>query len=397
MFEICCPGDKLKERLIQRLLDNDHITSYELSLLSNRVNADDLSVIIQHIYDLNETDILALAAVTGETAVFDDAKNDRRNRLFTKKIKRGFGTGKDDKVILVEGDSWYNYPVILTDVIDALSMDNRHAVYSLAKGGGWLLSMLTARKYIEQLSVLHPDLFIISGGGNDIVGDWRLAAVLQQPDKGQQLENCPWAQGLKENAKIIDNQFDSEAFDTGVQYLSKDFYALLMFFHLQYFMVMDGILNGGETKVSKFPGIQIITQGYDYPIPSISKNFGFDPLHWYVPFIRLLLGHGTWLKIPMTIRKIPSEIQRKIVYAAIFFFNEMVIDIGRCFNTDKEKRVLHIDSRNSLGEHGWTDELHARPRHFIQTGKVMSFAIHDVGNQHSTYDHVYVVHKYKDK
>jgi hypothetical protein len=372
MFDISCTRDKLKERLIQRLLDNDHINSYELSLLSNRINADDLSIIIQHIYDLNETDILALAAVTGSLAAFDDAKNDRRNLLFKKKI-------------------------ILTDVIDTLSMDNRHAVYSLAKGGGWLLSMLTARKYVEQLSVLHPDLFIISGGGNDIVGDWRLAAIVQKPDGGQQFAHCPWAQGLKENAKIVDSKFDAQAFDTGVQYLSKDFYALLMFFHLQYFMVMDGILNGGETKVSKFPGIQMITQGYDYPIPSTRLDIGLNPLHWFIPFIRSFLGHGTWLKIPLMIRKVPPEAQRQVVYAAIFLFNEMVIDVGRCFNTDKVKRVLHIDSRNSLGKNGWTDELHARPKHFIQTGKVMSFAIHDKGNQQSTYDHVYVVHKYKDQ
>ena len=58
-------------------------------------------------------------------------------------------------------------------------MENNFAVWSLASGGDWLLNMLSARQYVEELSVLHPDVFLISGGGNDLVGSSRLAAVVE--------------------------------------------------------------------------------------------------------------------------------------------------------------------------------------------------------------------------
>src|SRR5580692_1139376 len=164
MIHHTTPPEKGKDDLIDDLLSND-ISLAELVWLRDQVDAEDLAVIIQRIYDLNERDILGLAAVTGPLKTLDDAKNTRRNNRFTKKMKSGFRKVAENKVVLVEGDSWFNYPVILTDVIDALGMDPRLAIYSLARGGGWLLSMLTARKYVEELSVLHPDIFIISGGG----------------------------------------------------------------------------------------------------------------------------------------------------------------------------------------------------------------------------------------
>jgi len=388
-----CPEHKHKQALIDKLLENN-ISIAELATLSPLVNEKDLANILQHIYDLNEKDILSLAALTGLMAMFDNNKNNRRNDRFTKKITKDFRDDPRNKVVLAEGDSWFNYPVILTDVIDALSMDKSLAVYSLAKGGDWLLNMLTGRKYVEELSVLHPDFFLISGGGNDIVGARRLAAIVQPLTAQNEYEKNPWAKKLKENADTRFIGFDDVKFRAGAAYLSKDFFALLMFFHLQFFFLMNGILNGGRSGESKFPGIAILTQGYDYPIPSTSKNFGWNPLKWYIPFVRLFLGHGTWLKIPLEIRGIyKSEIQRQVMYAMIFLFNEMMIETGAALNKIKPGSVFHIDSRGSIGDDGWTDELHAQPPHFINTGKVFSFCIHDAEHQHknASYGHVYVV------
>lgn len=52
----------------------------------------------------------------------------------------------------------------------------------------------------------------------------------------------------------------------------------------------------------------------------------------------------------------------------IYLFNEMMIDIGRVFSEMLgENRVFHIDSRGSVGQNGWTDELHPLPAHFKKT------------------------------
>ncbi len=185
----------------------------------------------------------------------------------------------------------------------------------------------------------------------------------------------------------------SDDFFDGLEFLSKDFYALLMFFHLQYYFLFKGILQGGGDSTPKFDGIRIITQGYDYPMPSFKTRFGLNPIAWYVPFIRLFLGHGSWLKQPLQIRGINnSENQRKVMYSMIYLFNEMMIEIGSLFNALQPRpRVFHIDSRDSVGKDGWVDELHPRPVHFIKTGQTFVNCIKQ--DRPPTYEHVYVVKK----
>jgi len=380
------PFDPQKGELINKLLKN-RITPEELDRLRRcPVTADDLSDIIQHIYDLNEKYILELSRVEGLLRKLDDIKNRRRNKFFIKKIKSmSSNNGKKFKVILAEGDSWFNYPLILTDIIDRISMENDFAVYSLASGGDWLLNMLTARHYVEELSILHPDVFLISGGGNDLVGSRRLAAVIDTL-AGNEFHQNKWAEDLIKNAKTDIIPLNMDDFTEGVKYLSKDFFALVMFFYLQYSFLISGILNGG-----KFPNIQIITQGYDYPIPSYNKG-SFRLLHWYVPFVRNFLGHGSLLKTPLLIRGITNpELQRKILYAMIYLFNEMMIQVGYLFNETFPGQVFHIDSRGSVGNNGWTDELHPLPKHFIKTGEVFVHCIRK--DLPATFDHTYVVGK----
>lgn len=383
-----------KKILIEKLLAND-ISLSQLVHLREMVDANDLSVIIQKIYDLNEKHIFELSAIDAMTLKFDRKKNEARNQRFDKKIKQGFRKlgDKNKQVILVEGDSWFNYPIILTDVIDRVCMEEDLAVCSIASGGDWLLNMLSAREYIEELSVLHPDWFLISAGGNDLVGSRRLATILKPEGDSKEFDNNEFTGYLLNSADTTFVPFEKEKFERGLDFLSKDFYALLMFFHLQYYFLIDGILRGGDKK-SKFPDIRIITQGYDYPIPSFKKNFGLNILKWYIPFVRSFLGHGKWLKLPLQIRGIDKDAdQQNILYAMIWLFNEMMIDMGKFFNEVRGlgDRVYHIDSRNSVGEKGWSDELHPRPRQFMKTGTAFVECIKQTTSP--TYGHVYVVSK----
>jgi hypothetical protein len=378
-----------KQELIEKLLDNTILLS-ELTTLREMVTAADLSVIIQRIFDLNETYIFKLAAVEGMLKRLNRLKNGTRNQRFDEKIKKGFrdlsvsaAPGKK-QIVLAEGDSWFNYPIILSDVIDRIGMEPDLAVYSIASGGDWLLNMLSGREYVEQLSVIHPDWFLISGGGNDLVGSRRLATILQPSGGGDCYALNEWAQQLVDNANTQFVPYDVDKFHDGLQYVSKDFYALLMFFHLQYYFLFSGVLRS-----AKFPQMNIITQGYDYPLPSFSPSFGWDPTKWYVPFIRLFLGHGNWLKKPMQIRGIVGrQQQQNVLYTMIYLFNEMMIELGRLFNRPGALRIFHIDSRGSVGENGWTDELHPRPKQFLATGKRFVDCIRGAAPD---YAHVFVV------
>ena len=384
-----CPPEK--KELIEKLLANT-ILHEELAALRKDIDADDLSFIIQKIYDLNEMYIFKLAALVSMLEKLNAIKNAQRNQVFSKKIREGFRDLNDKShiIVLAEGDSWFNYPIILTDIIDRINMDKDLAVYSIASGGDWLLNMLTGREYVEELSISHPDWFLISGGGNDLVGSRRLATILQ-PDGGSvEYQKNEWAQSLIDNAEKTQVPLQDDFFE-GLEYLSKDFYALLMFFHLQYYFLLKGILKGGGDSAPKFDGIRIITQGYDYPLPSFNYRFGLNPVTWYIPFIRIFLGHGSWLKQPLQIRGInDGEHQRKVMYAMIYLFNEMMIEMGSLFNALQIRpRVFHIDSRDSVGKHGWADELHPRPVHFIKTGETFINCIKQ--DKQPTYGNVYVV------
>ena len=125
-----------RSNLIDCLLAN-RISINQLEDLRDEINAEELSVIIQRIYDLNEKFILDLSAVDGMLRRFNLIKNSNRNYEFGKKIRRGFRDldDKKKKIILAEGDSWFNYPIILTDIIDRIRMENNFALYSLAAGG----------------------------------------------------------------------------------------------------------------------------------------------------------------------------------------------------------------------------------------------------------------------
>jgi hypothetical protein len=388
------PEKKQYYELIKKLLANN-ISRHELVELREHADADDLSYIIQRIYDLNETTILKLAAVETTIEKMNAIKNAQRNQLFFKKIRKGFrelNNNKSHIIVLAEGDSWFNYPVILTDIIDRISMDKDLAVYSIASGGDWLLNMLNAREYVEELSISHPDWFLISGGGNDLVGSRRLATILEPNGNSEEYERNEWARHLISHAEKQEIPLEPCFFD-GLKYLSKDFYALLMFFHLQYYFLINGVLNGGGKHHPKFDGIRIITQGYDYPRPSFKKKLGINPFRWYIPFIRIFLGHGTWLKQPLQIRGInDSENQQRVMYAMIYLFNEMMIEMGGVFNKHQPApKVFHIDSRDSVGKNGWTDELHPKPSHFIKTGETFINCIKQ--KMTPAYGSVYVVKK----
>lgn len=391
------PGVKeRKQELIEKLLGNE-ILHDELIELRDKVNAEDLSTILQRIYDLNESYIYRLAAVETIVEKLNKFKNSQRNQVFFKKINRGFrklnNNSPNDSphiTVLAEGDSWFNYPIILTDIIDRIIMEKDLAVYSIASGGDWLLNMLTGRQYVEELSISHPEWFLISGGGNDLVGARRLATILQ-PDGGSiEFDKNKWTQYLIDDFAEKKEVPLREDFYEGLPFLSKDFYALLMFFHLQYYFLFNGILKTEKDCVSKFEGIKIITQGYDYPIPSHDKQFGINPLRWYIPFVRKFLGHGSWLKTPFQIRGINDKMQQKVLYAMIYLFNEMMIELGDIFNKKHQmRRVFHIDSRDSVGQDGWTDELHPTPVHFIKTGRTFIDCIKQ--KKMPTYGNVYVV------
>ena len=96
--------------------------------------------------------------------------HNKKLRKFNNQIKTDF-TNKnkypDHKIILIEGDSWFEYPLFLNEITDQLTKMSNLAIYSLAAGGDWAANMISSLDYQIEYKNLEPDIFIISGGGND--------------------------------------------------------------------------------------------------------------------------------------------------------------------------------------------------------------------------------------
>lgn len=348
----------------------DPIGFKEFDTLHAKLDFEDLAAITKRIFDLNEGDpINKSEADIGMIGKLNRRAQKRKNDIFFKKIKEG--QRNQLKVILAEGDSWFEFPIYLKDILDNLIHENPDfGVYSLAYGADWLSNIIYEGKYIEDFKIINPDVFLISGGGNDLVGGNRLALMVclkdsnfYYQDKKEEINNT--IKGYEctdaEKRRLLN----------GVSFLNKEFYGLVKTFHLQYMKIIIGINR--NQKNQKKP-IRIITHGYDYPIPSFDKGFGFNPIKSMKPLVKTFLGVGKWLKQPLLLAGITDENDQKdILFAMIYIFNEMLIEVGKNF-----ENVFHIDCRNAVNpKKGWFDELHPESYEFKKIANVFARCINE--------------------
>ena len=334
------------------------------------------------------------ASSVGLLGYLNKKSRDKRAEEFTKRIDNGFrdkAAYPNNKVVLVEGDSWFEYPLFLDDITDDLMKEDNLAVYSLASGGDWAANMISSAEYQNEYLQLKPDIFIISGGGNDIVGDqgitnfvskhpidkhnsflkdYREYVVLRQNKQPVPLCNagfCPIEYHLfTDSMDSFISHIDTANLNkivNGRRYINKNFYRWLVTFKLEYKLLFASLRQLDSVHFNK---LKIITQGYDYAIPSTEKKFG----------IRLLMENGQYLKKPMEKIGINDQYtQESIIMAMMFDFNEMLIELGKEY-----QNIYHVDVRGftSYLEHHdgvknnsyWFDELHPTDPVFAEIAKV---------------------------
>jgi len=310
----------------------------------------ELRKLILRIFDINERSLLAESdATSGMMGKFNRISQNYRTKKYFKKIKDprfNRNSGKH-KIIVAEGDSWFQFPVFVKDIIDWLTERNQHyAIYSIAAGGDWLTNMIYDGKYVEQLSIHKPDVFLISGSGNDLVGSSRAALMA---DKNARFPKYNSINEIKD--KLLSVEEKNEIL--GVQnFITKEFYAFIKTMELQYWKIIDSINR-------KYPQMKIIIQGYDYAIPSYRHTFD-----WRYPWkfiVNGVLRSGKWLIEPLRIKGfINPEEQRIIVKTFIFELNFMMMNLVKKFHN-----VYHVDARGTAkGPNDWFDELHLKSHVF---------------------------------
>jgi hypothetical protein len=300
-----------------------------------------------------------------------------RNELYYKKISDGFRTNSNNnKVVLMEGDSWFLFPTIglskiarkdfVLDIGDHLIEKPDVAVYNLAYGGDWLSHILYESKYVDQLDLIEPDVFLISGGGNDMVGGKRIKQFVKSAKyQGLEIDSSSSIGILYSNRLNITKQkgINIEKYKLGLKYINDKFIDFLNVMFIQYFSLFVRIYKNTD----KFKNLVTITQGYDYAIPSRDNTSFFEIAH---KAVNLFLKNGNWLIVPLEEKGITkSEDQQAIVYSMIYEFNEMLLLFHK---TPFFENVYHCDNRDTAkSKDDWFDELHLESEKFKEVADRM--------------------------
>jgi hypothetical protein len=362
--------------------------------------------VIKRIFDINE--VLSTAAVVEAR---NSASSDLLGKLngletkwrrdfFDKKIRNNFRADKNKYVVLAEGDSWFQFPKAVLkwhflgtyftkDIIRQLMEADNLAISTIAAGGDWLANMLDnqSQQYVDKLSTIQPDVFLISGGGNDLVSDKRLSIMVRNfhtqgartfvddPNDPDAIASTSMFD-LKISELLLKRKGelpaeDFERYKEGLGLLSNDFFRFLNVCLIQYFTLFYKLLK----TTNKFSKMLILTQGYDFPIPNSRgdwKDFSLSS-RWIENHF---LGNGKWLHEALALRGVTNaSTQRNILFAIIYEFNEMMEGIARYgeFNN-----VFHIDCRGvATSDSDWLDELHLKEASFAKIAAVFKKTIEE--------------------
>jgi lysophospholipase L1-like esterase len=240
----------------------------------------------------------------------DIAKMRRRLRF-----EKMMGSDYHGPVIVSEGDSWFQYPLLLEDTIDHLYLRG-FAIRSLGAAGDTLEEMLTKREYLGAIAETGASLFLLSAGGNDALGGGNLRAHLRDFDPAL----SPAAHLLPSFSAMLDRTM----------------------------AMYERLLR----EIEAMAGVYTLCHGYDYAIPQ----------------------QGKWLGEPMRSRGITDPaMQREIVKRMIDDFNDRLHLTASRFDS----RVIYVNARGAVGanQNDWHDELHPKDAGYGQVAERFAEAI----------------------
>jgi len=243
----------------------------------------------------------------------DLIKKRRKNRF-----ERNLQKYPERILMLSEGDSWFQHP-LLEDMIDHLSRS--YNIYSIGEAGADLKDYVTTGEFetaLEDLSQNYstPDrplrYFLLSGGGNDIIGEEMKGFLRSDHAK------LPVSEGF--------SRYLNASFDTKLEELA------------------SYITQIHDFTISKVPNLQLLMHGYDYLIPRLNEG---------------------WVGKYMVAVDIDTAEERQGL------LNYM---IDRYYKTlyGLEKKLSNfqvMDVRNSVKSYHWYDEIHPSSLGFLMVAE----------------------------
>jgi lysophospholipase L1-like esterase len=236
-----------------------------------------------------------------EAAVFMAVLNGWSRRVRLKRYRERRARDPNVTRLVSEGDSWFQYPFLLQDVVDQLNRD--HAVYCTAAAGDMLTDMIAQDEVVAAVLAEKPAAILVSAGGNDLLG--KIQTLIEPFDPRRTPED----------------------------YLGTTFGAFLEALVTDYRRFLLRLIEHAESA-------PIFCHSYDYALPRRG---------------------GRWLGRPMaSIGITDATLQRTIVGLMVDRFHAAMASVVQ--QASFVGRVTLVDCRRSVPADGWHDELHPNDR-----------------------------------
>ena len=213
-------------------------------------------------------------------------------------------------ILLAAGDSWFQYPILVKDTLDHLY--KLYAIRSYAEAAHTLENYMKEREYLDGIKSEKPAIFLVSGGGNDILGS-------------------QFREFLNNKQTAGDN--------TPRRFLNQKFFDQLQNLENWYNEMFKELLT-------KYPDLYIITQSYDYAIP-VDTVATPKKVSWLGKYM---------IEKGMKNQQDREELLRYMVDQ----FNELLAKVIAPY----KKQIFYVDVRGLTPRNGWYDEIHPKDDDF---------------------------------
>jgi len=270
------------------------------------------------------------------------------------RFRRRLAAGERLPVLVAEGDSWFQFPLLISEVVDHLG--DEYLIWCVSAAGDTLANMLRAPagaggpEYLQALRQQRQRVraFLFSAAGNDVLGEDRHTGrpVIEQLVR-------PFAGAGSSAADHIDRA----ALD-----------ARLAFIRAGYAEVIRTVR--AEPGLARLP---ILIHGYDHAFP-----YPWQPVDRRRP---LWADKDEWLGKPLDRRGIAApELRRGIVRILV---DELYRALEQVAGDPAATGVYLVDCRGALPRlSDWADEIHGTSRGFAKVAARFRAVLRQVALMH---------------
>lgn len=281
----------------------------------------------------------ALLGNENAMALANDISRSRRKNTFDRRKK----SGRYPPVLVSEGDSWFQFPVLVEDIIDGLESD--YLIYSLDAAGDKLSNMIYGaprrgkREFLDGLNYTRNDVrgFLFSGAGNDILGE----------DASGKSVLLTLIKKFNGNVNDAVGHIDHAALNSQLSFVEGAYQSLI----------------NDIRAVKAFQTLPIYVHGYDYVFPYPWKENGKadprKPKH---------AKPDQWLGSIFDTKRITDQSLRRDILMDLI--DQLYARLGALVAKSGNENVFVVDCRGAMPDvSDWIDEIHGTSAGFSKVSR----------------------------